>query len=214
MNDVYRLLVPLLETSGAIGGSSALLRRFLLLCVASAPESLPQARALFSRIGSPDTFAYNTTIRAHAHFSPSHAIAFFLQMLRSAVPPDNFTFPFVLKACGRLQVASNGLHAMALKFGFGSDLYVQNALISAYGSWGSVESAGKVFDEMLERDIVSWSCMISCYANNGFPYESLTLFQQMQLSETSTPDEITMLSVISAISSIGELDLGRGLTFR
>lgn len=209
MNDVYKLHARLLKTTGAAENGRASIRRLLLSCAASAPESLPHARALFSRIRSPDTFAYNTIIRAHAHFCPSHALAFFLQMLRSAVPPDNFTFPFVLKACGRLQVAAHGLHGLALKFGLGSDLYVQNAQISAYGSSGSLESAAILFDEMLQRDIVSWSCMISCYANNGFPYESLTLFQRMQMEETTLPDEVTMLSVISTVSSTGELELGR-----
>ncbi|OWM76276.1 hypothetical protein CDL15_Pgr009922 [Punica granatum] len=209
MNDVYKLHGRLLKTTGAVENSPAALRRVLLSCAASAPESLTHARALFSRVRSPDTFAYNTIIRAHAHFSPSQALVFFLQMLRSSVPPDNFTFPFVLKAGARLQAAVDGVHALTEKLGLGSDLYVQNALVSAYGSSRSVESAGKLFDEMPQRDLVSWSSMISCKANNGFPYEALTLFQQMQMTERTRPDEVTMLSVILAVSTIVELELGR-----
>ncbi|KAI6677309.1 hypothetical protein NL676_038105 [Syzygium grande] len=46
------------------------------------------------------------------------------QMLRRGVSPDNFTFPFVLKACSRLREMGHGLHALVAKLGLGSDVYV------------------------------------------------------------------------------------------
>ncbi|KAH0985312.1 hypothetical protein GBA52_012489 [Prunus armeniaca] len=186
------------------------LRRLLLWCSATpSHESLPYARSLFAHFPSPDTFAYNTIIRAHAtsHSSCSHALSFFTQMRRHGVPPDNFTFPFLLKACARLQLGQD-LHALILKLGFDSDIYVQNALLSFYGGCGSVEPALNMFHEMRERDLVSWSSMIACFANNGFAYEALALFQQMQLAENVMPDEVTMLSVISPVSMLGEIELG------
>ncbi|CAL8148274.1 unnamed protein product [Prunus armeniaca] len=186
------------------------LRRLLLWCSATpSHESLPYARSLFAHFPSPDTFAYNTIIRAHAtsHSSCSHALSFFTQMRRHGVPPDNFTFPFLLKACARLQLGQD-LHALILKLGFDSDIYVQNALLSFYGGCGSVEPALNMFHEMRERDLVSWSSMIACFANNGFAYEALSLFQQMQLAENVMPDEVTMLSVISPVSMLGEIELG------
>lgn len=130
------------------------------------------------------------------------------------VSPDHFTFPFVLKSCARLQLGRQGgvLHSLVVKLGFDSDVFVQNGLINCYGCCGSVEFAMKVFEEMSERrDVVSWSSMIACLINNGFGYEALNLFQEMQLlgDDNVKPDEVTMLSVISAVSSLGELELGR-----
>ncbi|KAJ7945191.1 Pentatricopeptide repeat-containing protein [Quillaja saponaria] len=187
--------------------NSLSLRRLLLCCAASAPESLCYARLLFARILSPETFSYNIVIRAHAHFSPFQAFSLFFQMRRTGVSPDNFTFPFVLKACARLQMGLD-LHSLIVKLGFDSDIYVQNAMINLYGSHCLVELAMKLFNEMLEKDLVSWSSIIACFANNGFGYEALALFQQMQLQQNVKPDEVTMLSVISAISSLGALELG------
>ncbi|KAL3731143.1 hypothetical protein ACJRO7_028073 [Eucalyptus globulus] len=51
----------------------------------------------------------------------------------AALWPENFTFPFVLKACSRLREMGHGLRALIAKLGLDSDVYVQNALISAYG---------------------------------------------------------------------------------
>ncbi|KAG6701283.1 hypothetical protein I3842_08G157400 [Carya illinoinensis] len=206
MNNVYRLHAQLLKTG--LHDDPLCHRRLFLFCVASAPQSLAYARSLFSHISSPDTFTYNTLIRAHAHFSPSHALSFFSQMRQAGVSPDGFTFPFVLKACARFQVGQ-GLHSLVVKLGFDSDIYVQNSLISFYGSCGSVELASKLFQEMLHRDLVSWSSMIACFANNGFGFEALELFRQMQVLEDIIPDEVTMLSVISAVSSLGALELGQ-----
>ncbi|KAF8020970.1 hypothetical protein BT93_G1400 [Corymbia citriodora subsp. variegata] len=212
MNDVYKLHSLLIKTG--LQDDAASLRRLLLSCAAaasasSAPESLPHARALFAGISSPDVVAYNTIIRSHAHSSPLHSLSFFARMLRRGVSPDNFTFPFVLKACSHLREMGHGLHALIAKLGLGSDVYVQNALISAYGCTNAVESARKVFDEMPERDLVSWSSLIGCYANNGFGYDALACFREMQLVESFEPDRVTLLSVISAISSLGALELGR-----
>ncbi|GMY26673.1 pentatricopeptide repeat-containing protein [Fagus crenata] len=49
--------------------------------------------------------------------------------------------------------------------------------------------------------------MIACFANNGFDDEELALFQQMQLKGIK-PDDVIMLSVISAVSGLGALELG------
>lgn len=208
MNHVYKFHASLLKTGQHNHLPS--LGRILLWCAATpSPKSLSYVRALFVNIPSPDTFAYNTIIRAHvaAHSSPSHAISFFTQMRQRGLPPDNFTFPFLLKACARLQLGQD-VHALILKLGFDSDTYVQNALVSFYGGCGSVKLALNVFHAIHERDLVSWSSMIACFANNGFSNEALTLFRQMLLAKNVMPDEVTMLSVISAVSSLRALELG------
>ncbi|XWS39390.1 hypothetical protein CRYUN_Cryun18bG0050000 [Craigia yunnanensis] len=206
MNNVYKLHARLIKTG--LQNDFLSLRSLLLTCAASTPVSLSYARSVFARIPFPDTFAYNTLIRAHAHSSPSHAVSLFSTMRRDGLSADHFTFPFVLKACACLQIGHD-THALIIKLGLDSDIYTQNALISFYGSFGSVARALDVFDKISEKDLVTWSSMISCFAKNNFGYEALTLFQEMQLAENFKPDEITMLSVISAVSSLGALELGK-----
>ncbi|KAF2293189.1 hypothetical protein GH714_038793 [Hevea brasiliensis] len=152
--------------------------------------------------GTKVTFAYNTLIRTHASSSPSLALTLFSNMRRAGVSPDHFTFPFALKACSRLQMGQD-LHSLIVKLGFDTNIYVQNALINLYGCCGLVDVAFKVFDEMLARDLVSWSSMIASLADNGLAQEALALFQKMQLDGNVKPDEVVMLSVVSAISNLG-----------
>lgn len=129
-------------------------------------------------------------------------------MLAAGVSPDHFTFPFVIKACARLQTGLD-LHSFLFKLGFDSDVYVQNGLINVYGCCGFLDFALKVFEEMPKRDLVSWSSIISCFAKNGFGYEALALFKRMQIVDTVKPDVVIMLSVVSAISLLGDLELGK-----
>ncbi|KAK9094263.1 hypothetical protein Scep_025732 [Stephania cephalantha] len=147
-------------------------------------------------------------IRAYSRASPSQALALFAQMHFKAVLPDHFTFPFVLKACAGLE---RGLEVVSLvvKHGLDSDLFVLNSMIHVFGSCGMVDVALKVFDEMSERDLVSWASMIGCFVNNGLFEEGLELFREMQVSTGLRPDEVTMVNVISAVSGVGALELGR-----
>lgn len=127
-------------------------------------------------------------------------------MHRNSVPFDHFTFPLILK-----HHHHHLLHSLIFKLGFDTNIFVQNALINAYGSRGSLDVAVKLFDEMRRRDIVSWSTLISCLVKNNLPAEALSVFQQMQMGHRDIRnwlDRAIMLSVISAVSSLGVIELG------
>ena len=66
---------------------------------------------------------------------------------------------------------------------------------------GSLVYARKVFDKMQERNIISWSTLISGYGIHGHGREALYLFDQMKAS--IKPDHIAFLSVLSACSHGG-----------
>ncbi|PNT63413.1 hypothetical protein BRADI_4g15307v3 [Brachypodium distachyon] len=88
------------------------------------------------------------------------------------------------------------------------DLVSSTAMVCGYAKNGKIEIARSIFNHMAEKDVVSWSAMISAYAENNQPSEVLNLFNKMQGCGVS-PDEITMLSVISACANIGSLDKAR-----
>lgn len=126
----------------------------------------------------------------------------------ASAAPDNFTFPFVLKAAAFLSALSEGaqIHAHVLKLGFASDTYVVNSLIHFYASCGCQSLARQLFDRMLQRTRVSWNVTIDGYAANGDYETALELFREMQRS--FTPDEYTLQSVICASGGLGSLSLG------
>lgn len=65
-----------------------------------------------------------------------------------------------------------------------------------------------MFDKMSGREIVTWNAMITGYFQNGFSEEALNLFREMQV-EGLAPDEVTMVSVLSACAHAGALELGK-----
>ncbi|KAL3535830.1 hypothetical protein ACH5RR_004291 [Cinchona calisaya] len=82
------------------------------------------------------------------------------------------------------------------------------ALISGYVSRGCLDEARKLFDEIPVRDVVSWNAMISGYSEAGQFEEALNLFEKMGKVKV-TPNESTLLSVLSACAHLGALELGK-----
>lgn len=83
------------------------------------------------------------------------------------------------------------------------------AMISGYARNGDVSDAMILFDEMEFRDVFCWNAMISCYAQNGHPSEAIQLFNRMRKPDSGViPDEMTLSSVISACSQLGDLRFG------
>ncbi|XP_021905193.1 pentatricopeptide repeat-containing protein At5g66520-like [Carica papaya] len=140
-----------------------------------------------------------------------------------------------------LMTDSDEIHGAVIKSGFCSYLYVQNGLIHLYAvkgiplaaqrvfdeavevdvvSWSGLvvayTKAGKlnlarwVFDEMPERDVVSWTAMVSGYSQAKRSREALELFREMK-DTGIRPDEVTMVSVISACTNLGDVETGMGV---
>ncbi|KAL1561761.1 pentatricopeptide repeat-containing protein [Salvia divinorum] len=85
------------------------------------------------------------------------------------------------------------------------NVVASTAMITGYSKIGNLEAAQLIFDEMVDKDLVCWSAMISCYANSDEPREALEIFGEMQQLGVK-PDQVTMLSVISACARLGALD--------
>lgn len=172
---------------------------------------LDYAFRVFSQIETPNSFMWNTLIRACSQNvdTKRQAIELFCAMLeRGDATPDKHTFPFVLKACAYLFALFEGkeAHAQAIKLGFGSDVYVCNSLIHFYGSCGCLEFAEKVFDNIPERSLVSWNVMIDVFVQLGEFESALKLFSDMQ--NWFEPDGYTLQSIIGACAWLCALSLG------
>ena len=66
----------------------------------------------------------------------------------------------------------------------------------------------KLFDEIPERDTMSWTAIISGYAQQGDAQDSLQLFHQMWHAGMK-PNHFTFGSFVSACSSLGILEQGK-----
>eukprot|EP01018_Ginkgo_biloba_P003629 Gb_16327 [translate_table: standard] len=174
-------------------------------------RSIVNACLVFDKIYKPNVFLCNVMIRGYAtNGLYGETLAVYNRMLQSGIRPDNFTFPFVLKACAGLLALQVGkkIHYDIVTTAFESDIFVTNALIDMYAKCGSIEDAHQVFDRMSRRDVVSWTAMVAGYTQIGLPSDALTVFQQMQIADVK-PDSVTMVSVLSACADLGALKQGK-----
>lgn len=86
--------------------------------------------------------------------------------------------------------------------GFASDVANSNALVTVYSKCGDLVCARKVFDEMLERNVVTWSAMMAGYGVHGRFFEVFDLFERMVNAEVR-PDGVTFTAVLTACSHGG-----------
>ncbi|RWW83800.1 hypothetical protein BHE74_00007675 [Ensete ventricosum] len=126
------------------------------------------------------------------------------------VEPNVATLVSILVACGRLGAVNVGraIHALVLKHDYGLNLVAGNALLDMYLKCECLEEARQIFDELPERDIVSWTSFISGLLQCKHPKEAMDVFNSMQASGVE-PDNVTLCSVLSACASLGALSSGR-----
>lgn len=130
------------------------------------------ARKLFDKTPQPNTATWNAMFRGYLQ-EGSHrdVVVLFRQFHRAASssPPNCFTFPMIIKSCGKSNAVIEGeaVHCCAAKHGFKSNPFVATALIEMYSTRGSIVDAYKVFGEMRERNVVVWTAIISAYISCG-----------------------------------------------
>ncbi|KAF5183475.1 Pentatricopeptide repeat-containing protein [Thalictrum thalictroides] len=173
--------------------------------------NLSYARAIFDSIPCPNSYFWNTMIRAYSKSTePEHALQLFLTMQHKDHKPDKFTYPFILKSCGCLRKTHEGkqFHALIYKSGLEFDRFIQNSLIHMYCDCGESNAAARVFEKMLEKDVVSWTSIIDGYVDDNRSTEALQLFGKME-KEGIEPNDATVVSVLRACADVGALDTGR-----
>ncbi|XP_057854001.2 pentatricopeptide repeat-containing protein At1g11290, chloroplastic-like [Cryptomeria japonica] len=172
---------------------------------------LTDANQVFDQMPEQNLFAWNSMIKGYVTYVQfENALKLYYRMRSEGISPDKFTFPPVIKACTSLSDLQQGkqIHKYILQNGFESDVYVGGSLIDMYMKSGGVDFARQIFNRMAERDIVSWTAMITGFAQNGYADEALNTFCQMQLAGFR-PDSVTVASILPATAHILALRQGK-----
>ncbi|KAL8228735.1 hypothetical protein R6Q57_013635 [Mikania cordata] len=146
-------------------------------------QTLSYAHSIFTQLQNPNSYSYNTLIRAYAKTpTPENSITLFIGMLfDDDVMPDKYTFTFLLKSCSALRSVSVGkqIHGHVIKVGVEDDVYICNTLIHMYARGGLFEIARNLLDRMSERDVISWNAILSAYVDMGEMELAHRLFDEM-----------------------------------
>ncbi|XAR54471.1 hypothetical protein NMG60_11029614 [Bertholletia excelsa] len=216
--------------------------RILSFASTSDSADFDYARRIFLQLSNPEVFNWNTIIRGNSKGkNPTRSISLFVEMLRVGVSPDHLTYPFLAKASARLMDLQLGLavHGRIMKTGFQFDRFIQNSLIHMYASCGDIMRARKLFDEMPNKNLVSWNAMLDGYAKCGdmdFAHEVFELMPERDVVSWSClidgyvkdgqyaealanfqrmlllgpkANDVTMVSVLCACAHLGALEQGR-----
>ncbi|XP_057486541.1 pentatricopeptide repeat-containing protein At4g32430, mitochondrial [Actinidia eriantha] len=168
-----------------------------------------QALCIFDKLKNPDIVSWNTVISGFQNVDD--ALNFACRMNSAGIVFDAVTYTVVLAHCADHEEFLYGiqLHTRIRKCGLGCEVYIGNALITMYSKWGRIVEAERVFDEMPERDLVSWNAMLSGYAQAGnYGVEAIWAFVEM-VREGMKLDHVSFTGVVSACVQERNVELGR-----
>ncbi|KAI8013838.1 Pentatricopeptide repeat-containing protein [Camellia lanceoleosa] len=166
--------------------------------------NLNSAVKAFLKIREKNVISWTTVISSCGDNRDSGmGLRFFGKMLSEGVGPNEFTLTSILSLCCVMQALSVG--SQTIKTGFLSDVVVGTALVNMYNKCGSIERASKAFVEMSTRTLISWTSMITGFAQHGCLQQTLQLFEDMRLVGVR-PNKITFVGVLSACSHAGMVD--------
>ncbi|XP_042517665.1 pentatricopeptide repeat-containing protein At3g04750, mitochondrial [Macadamia integrifolia] len=202
------------------------------------------ARLVFQQMSIGDAVPYNVMILGLARKGHSlEVLQLFHDMVGSSLDPDEFTMVALLMCCGQLgnMLLGKSVHAWIERRQLFSacNLILGNALLDMYVKCEEMKIARRVFDQFVDKDIISWNTMIAGYAKIGEMELSSTFFDLMpskdlvswnsliegyrergdcssvmnifnqMLIENVCPDKVTVISVVRAAAESGTLDQGR-----
>ncbi|XP_023906620.1 pentatricopeptide repeat-containing protein At2g33680-like [Quercus suber] len=102
------------------------------------------------------------------------------------------------------------VHARIIKDDLRSNGHVGTALLDMYAKCRCLEDADVILNELTERDLLTWTAIISNFAQSNQGQKAVKCFIQMQ-QEGLKPNKFTFSSCLSGCSSLALLDCGRQL---
>ncbi|XP_022866220.1 pentatricopeptide repeat-containing protein At2g03380, mitochondrial-like, partial [Olea europaea var. sylvestris] len=131
----------------------------------------------------------------------------FYEFMRTFIVLDNTVFSIVLKACSESRNFSEGrkLHGYIIKVGI-PDSFVLIGLVDMYTKCRDTETARKVFDRILNRNVVCWTSIIAGYVQNDCAQEGTIREASLIFNELSIIDLVswTVMIIGYALSGYAE----------
>lgn len=169
---------------------------------------LETARSVFDTMLQRNVVSWNAMLSAYSqHGKGKEACQLCNHMQHEGVVPNYVTFASLLDACASqaLLAEGKGIHDLCVYYGVELHIVVTTALVNMYSKCGILEDAECVFGTMEEQNAVSWTAIISAFAQHGHGSKAFQLFNQMQ-EDGIRPDEVTFISILSACSHAGLLN--------
>uniref|UniRef100_A0A7N1A4T4 DYW domain-containing protein n=1 Tax=Kalanchoe fedtschenkoi TaxID=63787 RepID=A0A7N1A4T4_KALFE len=132
------------------------------------------------------------------------------RMLEHNVVPNEITMQSFVTECGFAGALEFGkqIHAYILRKGFCFTVASATALVDMYGKCSEIKSAKNLFYDLETRDVMTWSAMVTAYAQSDRINEAFDLFIDMRNAGIE-PNQVTLTSLLAMCGKAGALDLGK-----
>ncbi|GAV74226.1 PPR domain-containing protein/PPR_2 domain-containing protein [Cephalotus follicularis] len=169
-----------------------------------------EARRVFDQIEMRDASCWAAIVACYAQNAYAReAIEMYKAMREEKVMINEVAMVGAVSACtqlGDIEMATT-LHRHVEEGCWDKTVFVSNALINMHAKCGCMELAWREFDRMKERDVISYSTMITALGEHGESQKALDLFIKM-LKEGIKPNQVTFIGVLNACSSGGLVEEG------
>ncbi|KNA10436.1 hypothetical protein SOVF_144420 [Spinacia oleracea] len=174
--------------------------------------NLEDARTLFDQMPQRDVVSWTNVISGYVNASNyDEGLHLFSRMwVEPYIRLDPFVLSLALKACGLNHSLTNGrlLHGVCVKNGLVNSVFVGSSLLDMYAKSGNISESCRVFDEMPERNVVSWTAIITGLVKAGYCKEGLLYFSEMWCSGLHC-DAFSFAIALKACADICDLERGK-----
>ncbi|KAK9271026.1 hypothetical protein L1049_026615 [Liquidambar formosana] len=173
-------------------------------------SSLPLQSLSYFCFSSKSIIRYRSQDIFHGTINPRRICSAFIPHDQSNSNPGSVvgSVIFSISSCASVSCCW-AIHARVIKSFNYNDGFIGDRLVSLYSKLGCVEDAHKLFDEMPNRDLVSWNSLISGNSRKGYVDKCLNAFCRMRSETDMQPNEVSLISIISACTDKGALDEGK-----
>lgn len=175
-----------------------------------------KALAFFDRMRRRDMVCWTTIVTGFAQSGqPEEALDMYRRMRKEGIEGDGVVIVGLIQACSSLGVLKPGfsVHGYLIRKGVPArtSAQIQVGLIDMYSKHGRLELASYVFRNMPHKNNpISFSALISGFAQNGFTRNALELVMEMQ-DAGFEPNSTSLVGALSACSQDGLLRPGRSI---
>lgn len=172
--------------------------------------SFSQSHHLFDEIPQRTLFDNNHLLFKYSRNNLNvDALNLFVRNHSLGFPFDGSSLSCILKVCGCLfdQNVGRQVHCRCIKSGFIEDVSVGTSLADLYMKTTNIVDGEKIFNEMPEKNVVSWTSLLSGYSRNGLVDQAIETFFRMQ-AEGIKPNPLTFATVLGALADDGAVKRG------
>ena len=181
----------------------------LLILYAKAGD-LNLAHILFDKLQMKSLVSWNSMIAGYVQKGLEEVgLSMFHKLIKNGLIPDHYTFGSIFRAHASLAILEQGrqAHALWIKCQICGNLVVNSALMDMYFKCSRLSVGDLVFEKFLDRNVVTWSALISGYGQHGRVVEVIESLHRM-LDEGFSPNHVTFLAVLAACNHGGLVNRG------